>query len=245
MKIGLLTASGAEIPPHLLDVVGPQTQLDSYPVRIATFAYSPAEFLIQQVNFVEAGLRAAADGCDRIVYVSVADYGIEALRALVDIPVVGAGEATYANLAAQGTDFSIVTVWPESTNFVHDDLTLRHGAAELRRNIHNISAEAVIAGKTRPDAFIARMQKGEPEMLHTVLAACDAAAREGAQMVVLGCTCMSPIAARIAQQAALPVIDPFVAALRYAETADLSPAVPRARAQAAGLLRGMVNAVSG
>lgn len=245
MKIGLLSASAAEMPPHLPDAVGPQTRLASYPVRIATFAYSPAEFLIQQVNFVEAGLRAAADGCDRIVYVSVADYGIEALRSLVDIPVIGAAEAIYAGLAAQGTEFSIVTVWPESTNFVHDDLTLRHGAAELRRNIHNISAEAVIAAKARPDAFIARMQQGEPDILRAVLAACDAAAGEGAQTVVLGCTCMSPIAARIAEGAALPVIDPFVAALKYAETADLSPPLPRARPQAATLLRGMIDAVSG
>lgn len=87
MKIGLLSASRAESPPHLMAAAGLRTRLKSYPVRIANFAYSPSEFLIQQVSFVEAGLRAPADGCDRIVYVSMADYGIEALRSLVDIPV--------------------------------------------------------------------------------------------------------------------------------------------------------------
>lgn len=72
------------------------------------------------------------------------------------------------------------------------------------------------------------MQQGEPDILHAVLAACDAAAGKGAETVVLGCTCMSPIAGRIVQDAALPVIDPFVAALKFAETADLSPRDPRA-----------------
>lgn len=252
MKIGLLTASGGPdtpVPPHLLSAVGPETQLANYPVRLATFAYSPAEFLIQEVNFVEAGLRAAADGCDRLVYVSVADYGIQALRALVDVPVIGAGEATYSGLAASGTAFSIVTVWPESTNFVHDDLTRRHGAAELRRNTHNISREAVIAGPDRPDAFIARMQAGEEATFDAVMAACHAASlQDNASTIVLGCTCMSPIAARIAAKAPLPVIDPFVAALKHAEAAELpmpSPTVTRARDGSAERLRRMLAAARG
>jgi allantoin racemase len=250
MKIGLLTASGgpdAPVPPHLLAAVGPGTTLALYPVRLATFAYSPAEFLVQQVNFVEAGLRAAADGCDRIVYVSVADYGIAALRALVDVPVIGAGETTYAALAASGTAFSVVTVWPESTNFVHDDLTRSHGARSLRRSIHNVTPEAVLAGPDRPDGFIARMQAGEQATFDAVMAACHAAAdQDRAGAIVLGCTCMSPIAARIAAAAPLPVIDPFVAAVTRAESGDLSPlpCSPHARAGTQDLLRRMIAAVT-
>ena len=251
MKIGLLTASGNAddpVPAHLLEVVGPDTELVNFPVRLQTFAYSPAEFVIQQVNFVESGLRAAAAGCDRIVYVSVADYGIEALRSLVEVPVIGAGETTYAALSASGTDFSIVTVWPKSTNFVHDRLTHQHNADQLRVNIHNISRETVISGAGRPDDFISRMQDGEKGTFDAIMAACQAVAeRDGASTVVLGCTCMSQLAARIRAEAPLPVIDPFAAAIRHAEKDDFSPAAAptvRGRPEAAKTLQAMIRAIA-
>lgn len=96
MKIGLLGTAGdkgAPVPAELANVVDQGTHLALYSSRISIFAYTPVEFAIQQLNYLNTGLRAAADGCDAIVYVSMADYGIAALRSAVSVPVIGAGEA--------------------------------------------------------------------------------------------------------------------------------------------------------
>lgn len=248
LKIGLLTAStaaGTEAPPHLQALCQPGTELAVYPVRIPIFAYSPAEFLIQQVNFVEAGLRAARDGCDCLVIVSVADYGIDALRAMLTIPVFGAGEALYRGLAEQGTAFTVVTVWPDSTNFIHHQLIARHGAGDHGYRIRNITDEDLLAGSGRPDAFIAQMQAGDEATFHAIVSACDET-RTRDETVVLGCTCMSPLAAALRQAVGPHVIDPFTSAVLAAQAigaGQVTPAHPRARDGAAQILAGMVTAV--
>lgn len=222
MKIGLIGAAGArgtEIPDELKAIVSPETELQLYPARISIFAYTPVEFAIQQINYLDTGLRAAADGCDALVYNTASDYGIAALRASVGIPVVGAGEAPLRFGASLGSRFSIVTVWPSSTNFMPLGVVREHGFANALASIRNVMDEHVIAGSERPDGFIASMQTGKDSTFDRIVEACNSAVdRDGAEYIILGCTCMSPIAARIAEQCKVPVLNPFATAIKMAES---------------------------
>lgn len=222
MKIGLLgTAADSEgvVPNELIEVVDQGTELALYAAKISIFAYTPVEFAIQQLNYLETGLRAAADDCDALVYVSMADYGISALRSAVDIPVIGAGEATFKFGMNIGSRFSIVTVWPKSTNFIHHNTLREHGLSSRLVSIRNVMDEKIIASGERPDGFIAEMQSGNDQTFERILASCNSAIDDdGAEFIILGCTCMSPIAARVAAQSRVPVINPFATAVKTAES---------------------------
>lgn len=255
MKIGLLGTAGdkgASVPAELAEIVNSGTQLSLYPSRISIFAYTPAEFAIQQINYLDTGLRAAADGCDALAYVSVADYGISALRSAVSIPVIGSGEAALKFGRNIGSRFSIVTVWPTSTNFIHHDNLRRYGLLDSLASIRNVMDEEVISGSERPDAFIADMQAGNDRTCERIIAACKRAIDEdGAEFIILGCTCMSPIASRIAANCSVPVLNPFATAVKIAETmltlgvAPQSPGVLRARDASLQMAKQMVAAAEG
>lgn len=255
MKIGLLGTAGdkgGSVPIELTNVVSQGTELALYPASISIFAYTPAEFAIQQINYMDAGMRAAADGCDVLVYVTVADYGIAALRSAVDIPVIGSGEAALKFGQQIGSRFSIVTVWPASTNFIHHNNLREHGLTGSLASIRNVMDEEVISGSERPDAFIADMQAGNDRTCDRIIAACRRAVEEdGAEFIILGCTCMSPIASRIAANCSVPVINPFATAVKLAETmvalgvAPKTPGVLKARDASLQLVAKMVDVAAG
>jgi allantoin racemase len=249
MKIGVLGSYGDSVPPEVLAVIGHGVTAAFYKPRVAAFAFSPAEFAIQQLSYLETGLRAAADGCDAIVYNSCSDYGIEALRASVAVPVVGAGEAMLAVAAQLGARFSIVTVWPASTNFMPRALIAERRLENRLASIRNVSAETLIESDGRPDSFIAGMQSGTDGTLQRIVAQANAAVTEdGAELVLVGCTCMSPIAGRIAEACPVPVVNPLTAAMTQAESRlrlGIGPlAAPSARAPSLALVTRMVDAVA-
>src|SRR5919198_6013428 len=65
--------------------------------------------------------RAAAHGVDAILIDSTCDWGIEAIRAVVDVPVAGAGEVGIAEASAGGRRFGIVTIWPPALEFIYTE----------------------------------------------------------------------------------------------------------------------------
>lgn len=112
--------------------------------------------------------------------------------------------------------------------------------------------EQIISGTERPDAFIADMQSGNDLTFQRIRASCQRAVEEdGAEFIILGCTCMSPIAARIAAQCAVPVINPFATAVKLAETMlklGVAPGprgVPAVRQSSLEIVRDMVAVASG
>jgi allantoin racemase len=223
MKIGLIGATQAAVaglgaPAELAAIAAPGTVIQAYATRGAIFAHTPVEFALQQINYLDTALRAAADGCDALILNSFSDYGLAAIRAAVSIPVVGAAEATLRFAPTIGPRFSIVTVWPESTNYMPRALLREYGAEAACIRIRNAGAAEILAGDGRPDLFIAGMQHGQAAILQRILAECEAAAKEdGIDAILLGCTCMSPIAARIAAGTRLPVVNPMAVALKTAE----------------------------
>jgi allantoin racemase len=221
MKIGLVGATQAAVaglgaPPELTAIAAPETEIRAFPTRMPVFAHTPLEFAMQALNTVEAGVAAAAAGCDALVINSFSDYGIAALKAAVGIPVVGAAEATLRFVGTLGPRFSIVTVWPPSLDYMPRQVMRDAGVEAACARIRHVGTEAVVAGSARPDGYVSALQHGKGDIVARIQAACDAAAAEdGVDAIILGCTCMSPIAARL--RAAVPVLNPLAVALKVAE----------------------------
>lgn len=214
-----------------------------YPSRVPAFPYTPVEQALQQIGHLDAALTAADDGCAALVIDSLGDYGLPAIRAAVAIPVVGAGEAGMAAAAACGR-FAIVTVWPRSMNFIPESLLHAYGHADACLGIANVGGEADVAALAGPDGYLARVRSGEQGLLATIDDAIAAAHRAGAQAVLLGCTCMSPLAGRLTAPAGVTIVNPLAAGVAAALAAPPPPPVPALRPGRRALIDRMVAAVA-
>jgi allantoin racemase len=218
----------SEMPAHLLELAVAGVQAELITSRVAGFASNPYDRLVVDVAYVEMAQRAEAAGCDAVFINTYADYGIEAMRSAVRIPVIGAGEAAMtaaampeaASVTNECRRFSIVTVWPPSMKFLYDERTRMTAAGAHCASVRHISPEDELARLTSADGVQQRMGRREAAIIDRVVAECEHAVREdGAQAIVLGCTCMAPIGPAVAARCTVPVIESSRAGFRAAVAA--------------------------
>jgi allantoin racemase len=210
MKIGVIGSGTAsrELPAHIGELAREEVRPRIVNPRLSAFAATPYERLVVDLGYVDAAQAAAADGCDALFINSMADYGLDAMRAAVGIPVVGAGEAALRDGARDGRRFAIVTVWPASMRFLYDERLRSCGLESQCVAIRHLSGEDELARLGADDGVMARMHRGERAVVARLAAMCEDAVREdGAQCIVLGCTCMAPIGPAIAGACFVPVIE--------------------------------------
>jgi allantoin racemase len=227
MKIGIIGSGSAstELPSHFHAEAAryPGVELTLIQPRLSMFAFTPYERLLVDVGYVDAMQSAAQAECNAILINSFADYGIDAARAAVDAPIVGAGEAALDEASAiDGGRFCILTVWPKSMGFLYDE---RLRAMEITSRclaIRHFSTEEELSRLAGADSVMARMARHEDAIIESLRAACDELiAEHQPDSIVLGCTCMSPIAQILAKHCAVPVIDGALSGLRLLASGSL------------------------
>ncbi|MBS1878572.1 MAG: aspartate/glutamate racemase family protein [Actinobacteria bacterium] len=163
-----------------------------------------------------AAVRAERDGFDGAFMNTTSDYGLEEIRSLVGIPVVGCGEAAMKVATSLGERFAIVQVWPEWARQLDESVLAAVGVADRCCAIRNVAATG-----EEDDIHVAMFEgAADPrkQMLNRILAAANAAIEEdGAEVIMLGCTCMSSIASELSAMVDVPVVDPLVAGYLAAE----------------------------
>ena len=238
MRISILGSGTAsrQLPAHFTAVVpqGAELELELVNPRLSLFAATPYERLLVDVGYADAALQAAQSGCDAILINSFADYGLDAARAALTVPVIGAGEAALHEASARGTrPFSIVTVWPRSMSFLYEERLRATGLQSLCRSIRHAADEQELQKLGSDDGVMLRMARHESSVIAALRALCEAAVREdGAAAIVLGCTCMAPIGDLLQAGCTVPVIESSMAGLRAAIEAGrnslAATAAPRA-----------------
>lgn len=248
--IGKMTTSSADVsfarhriarllPPGWSDVESPlpveaqrsgatvQVSVERFPLALsAGLAKTPLSLMIKDLTFVEAGLRAAEAGYDVVFVDTVCDYGLPELRNALDIPVAAAGESAVRAGIESDRPFAIVTVWAESTAPLFRRLLERAAAGEQCVGVRHVFTELEIASIGGTEAVAGGIHHRRARVLDAIVATCrDAIKEQGAEVIVLGCTCMSPAAAELSETLGVPVIDPLAAGLSdaYAAAASGSP----------------------
>lgn len=244
MKIAMIGSGTAsrELPGHLLRQMSDQKmELTLITPRLSLFALTPYERLVVDVGYVDACQQAEAEGVAAVMINSFADYGIEAARAVLNVPVYGAGESALQAARAHGTPFGIVTVWPRSMGFLYTE-RLRALACEPHCcGIRHLQGEEELQLVGSEEGVMARMAREERDIIDELLRHCDEMITLGARSIVLGCTCMSPIAAALAEHCSVPVIDGSVAALRAALQRRGSPLTTAPRSRRPDLIPALVS----
>lgn len=218
---------GSQPPAGIAELARSPFQPELIETRLQVFPDTPAHRDTAAIGYLDAGYRAQAQGYAAAFINTVGDYGLKRMRRSLSIPVVGAGQAGMYLAASLADKFAIVTIWPRALEFIYRGLLGDYGLADKCVGIQFGSEDAALATLAESDNFVEQMRRGEVDMLENLLRHCQAAQRAGAGAILLGCTCMSPIAPILAQASPLPVVDPMTAGYRYTElilAAGLMPA---------------------
>jgi allantoin racemase len=226
---------------HLVEHAPEGVELVIYPPRVPAFPHTPYDRLVVDLAHVDAAERAAADGVDAILIDSTCDWGIEAIRAAVDVPVVGAGEVGIREAAADGRGFSVVTVWPPALEFLYvERLNMVPGGGQCV-GVRYASDDVELGRLGASDGVVARMDRRERSVLERIVDECRrSVVEDGAEAVLLGCTCMARTAPLIEERFDdVPVIESARLALAAALAAKTEQ---RNRTAIAGLVPELVEA---
>jgi len=152
-----------------------------------------------------------AGDADAAVVAAFGDPGLGAARELLDIPVVGMAEAAMLTACMLGRRFGIVTFAPALGPW-YQEVVDYNGLGARCSGVHCLD-----------EAFADVVHVAE-EKSAQLAALCAAAVAGGAEVCILGGAPLAGLAAGIAGQVAVPLVDGVAAAVRQAETlASLRP----------------------
>jgi len=207
--------AGYAVPAKL---VGPGITVEQVETRMRNFPHDRLDHKLMELSTIEAGMAAAAGGADGIFVNTMGDYGVAALRSGLKIPVVGAGQAGMHLAASLAQRFAIVTIWPERLRYLYEGLLDEYGLASRCVAIRCVGSDGEIADLDKPQNFVTEMRSGQQHMLDRIVAEMRRAIDvDGAHAILLGCTCMAPIADRLAAAVELPVVNPLAAGYKTCE----------------------------
>ncbi|MBL8382522.1 MAG: aspartate/glutamate racemase family protein [Burkholderiales bacterium] len=188
---------------HVRDVLGAGVDCVPATARFGgTYISSEASYAIAGHAALDA-VAAHGAGCDGVLLACFGDPGLFALREVCPMPVIGLAEAAMREAAAHGR-FSIVTggvLWKPMLERLA--AALGHAPQVARIRTITLTGAQIAADPEGSIGFLADQCRA-------------AAAEDGAQSVILGGAALAGMAARIAPQVAVPVIDSVHAGARVA-----------------------------
>jgi allantoin racemase len=207
VSIGSYTAEDlAHKQQSLQSVLRPETKLDMFAAASGVpYIESSLEFYLSEVAVARKVVEVAGMGYDAVVGTAFLDNGLDAARELVDIPVVGPAKTTLYMAATLANKFAVIMA-----------------AGDLPKHVW---AFAKVLGVVDRIVAIPALQCTVADFLHdedNAVALIIAVGRQlieaqGAEALVLGCGATTGLASRVTNALGIPVLDPGLTAVKYAE----------------------------
>ena len=153
---------------------------------------------------------AEREGVDAVIIDCMADPGLGPARELASIPVVGAAQASMHLAAILAHRFSVVTILERDTPLI-ERLARLYGLEDKLTSTRPVNIPVLELEKDRDRLVKALIEQSAQAVL-----------KDGAHAIVFGCTGMIGLARSVEEGLAqrgceVPVIDPSLAALKWAE----------------------------
>jgi len=223
-------------------VLGPDIQFDFKPVKAGPDLYdSWHDLAMADISMFEAGCTAQADGYDAVCIDTMSDSGANALRSVLDIPVISPARTAFGLMLMLGNRFGVLTQWDPWKKLY------TKAAAEMNLASHLVGVESI---NTPPD--VKNLLGGKEDVVFPKLR--DAGLRlvdRGAEAIVLGSTTMHQSAAYLAENLPVPVLNPGPVTYKVAETmlslklTHSHIAFPRPHSEKLGMLHAMLDGAAG
>lgn len=144
-------------------------------------------------------------GVDAIVIACFDDTGLDAVRCLVDVPVIGIGEAAYHAASMISAKFSVIT-------------TLSRSVTGLEANLSRYGLAARCARVRATDIPVLKLEEGDVATTDKIRNEIRLAITEDkAEAIVLGCAGMADLMAQLTREFGLPVVDGVASAITLVE----------------------------
>ena len=142
---------------------------------------------------------------DAVVIACFDDTGLDAMRCLFEVPVVGIGEAAYHAASMVAHRFSVVT-------------TLSRSVAGIRDNLKRYGLEGRCASVRASDIPVLKLEEGDPTCVDRIRDEIRAAiTHDGAEAIVLGCAGMADLMQQLSREFGIPIVDGISCAVGMAE----------------------------
>ena len=147
-----------------------------------------------------------AGDADAFVVACFDDTGLDAARCATEAPVLGIGEAAFHLASLIAAKFSVVTTLSRSIAPIEHNLA-KYGLSVRCARVR--AAEVPVLALEEPGS-------GARSIIEQEIG--RALAEDGAEAIVLGCAGMAELAASLAREHQLPVVDGVAAAVKLAES---------------------------
>jgi Asp/Glu/hydantoin racemase len=221
--------------------LSPDMELAYKPVKAGPALYdSYHDYVLADFAMLEAGLEAADEGYEAICIDTMSDSGANALRSMLDIPVIAPGRASYLTALMLGHRFSVLTQWDGWIALY------TKGVREYGLEEHLVSVRSI---NTPPD--VENLLGGKEDVVFPKLR--DAGLKcveDGADVICLGSTTMHQAHAYLAENLPVPVINPGPLTYKLAETmlslrlTQSRHAYPRPNVEKRGMIEAMARAAA-
>jgi len=169
---------------------------------------SAAEEALSVPGLLEAAPTLEREGFDALIVGCFGDPGLAPARELIDIPVIGPGQAGVLLAAQHGQRLGVLTVVSEVVPSIWRQMRA-HGLGGLVVDVRAV------------DVPVLELRARSEEVLGTLETRARAGIAAGVDTFVLGCMTMGflDVARALQDRLGVPVINPVLAALKAAETA--------------------------
>jgi len=162
-----LGAYDAALKTHFRRVSRPGTEIVMHGMRPGTYRSNyPGEDIrhvglqhLHSLQFIEAGLRAEAEGFDAYAISSLPDPALREVRSLLNIPVVGYGESAMLTSCLLGSRFAVLVFIKELTDLITDNAR-QYGMGERLTGVCDVGFRFndVLKGFSDPAPLIERFR---------------------------------------------------------------------------------------
>lgn len=142
---------------------------------------------------------------DAIMINCFADPSVDAAREMTDKVVLGPAETSMSVALHLGAMFSVISILPNTPGWVS-------------RQAKRMGVESRLASAIGIDIPVLDLGKAPERTIDEVVRASDfAIERDGAEVIVLGCTGMVALAENVRERLGVPVVEPAAATFKMAE----------------------------
>ena len=213
MKLAGVVSIGSYTPEDLAakkrslqTVLRPDTQLDMFAADSGVpYIESSFEFYLSEAAVARKVVEVAQMGYDAVIGTAFLDNGLDAARELVDIPVVGPAKTTLYMAATLANSFAVIAA-----------------AGDLPKHVRAFAkilgvADRLVAVPTLKCTVADFLHDEDNAVAMTIAMGRQLMEEHGAEALVLGCGATTGLAARVTRALDIPVLDPGLTAVKYAE----------------------------
>ena len=163
---------------------------------------------IADLALFEVGLNAQNEGFDAVCIDTMSDSGMNAMRSVLDIPVIGPARASFMTALVLGNTMSVVTQW-DGWIQAYKKAAQEYGVADKLVPIRSINimpdVENLLGGKEE-EVF--------PKLLEASMKCIE---DDGAEVILLGSTTMHQAHEFLTKNLPVPIINPGPLTYKLAE----------------------------